>query len=149
MMKIIKNKFVSVALMAVFFLTSQNVLSFDVQGESFPANFNMTSWTAGNGESTITSEGVIEEEGYEKIYLTHHFTVSTDDGKSGEFTGQVRTISSDGELQSGSLQGSWARDGKIVTMYSFDTINNGVINHAQGTIDLVAGTLKFKVFPVN
>jgi hypothetical protein len=34
-------------------------------------------------------------------------------------------------------------------MYSFDTINNGVINHAQGTIDLVAGTLKFKVFPVN
>jgi hypothetical protein len=108
----------------------------------------MTSWTAGNGQSTITSEGVVEE-GYGKVYLTHHFTVSSDDGKSGEFTGQVRTISSEGELQSGSLQGSWAREGKIVTMYSFDTINNGVINHAQGTIDLVAGTLKFKVFPVN
>jgi hypothetical protein len=148
MIKIIKNKVVLGALTALFFLTSQNVLSFDVQGESFLANFNMTSWTAGNGQSTITSEGVVEE-GYGKVYLTHHFTVSSDDGKSGEFTGQVRTISSEGELQSGSLQGSWAREGKIVTMYSFDTINNGVINHAQGTIDLVAGTLKFKVFPVN
>ena len=147
-MKIIKNKVVLGALTALFFLTSQNVLSFDVQGESFPANFNMTSWTAGNGQSTITSEGVVEE-GYGKVYLTHHFTVSSDDGKSGEFTGQVRTISSEGELQSGSLQGSWAREGKIVTMYSFDTINNGVINHAQGTIDLVGGPLQVKVFPVN
>ena len=148
MIKIIKNKIALGALTSLFLFISQGVYSFDVQGESFPANFNMTSWTAGNGQSTITSEGVVEE-GYGKVYLTHHFTVSTDDGKSGEFTGQVRTISSEGELQSGSLQGSWARDGEIVTMYSFDTINNGVINHAQGTIDLVAGTLKFKVFPVN
>ena len=148
MIKIIKNKIALGALTSLFLFISQGVYSFDVQGDSFPANFNMTSWSVGNGQSTITSEGVVEE-GYVKVYLTHHFTVSADDGKSGEFTGQVRTISSEGELQSGSLQGSWARDGKIVTMYSFDTINNGVINHAQGTVDLVAGTLKFKVFPVN
>ena len=148
MIKIIKNKIALGALTSLFLFISQGVYSFDVQGDSFPANFNMTSWSVGNGQSTITSEGVVEE-GYGKVYLTHHFTVSADDGKSGEFTGQVRTISSEGELQSGSLQGSWARDGKIVTMYSFDTINNGVINHAQGTVDLVAGTLKCKVFPVN
>ena len=47
------------------------------------------------------------------------------------------------------LQGSWSRDGKIVSMYSFDTVNNGVINHAQGKVDLFEGTLKFEVFPVN
>ena len=68
---------------------------------------------------------------------------------SGEFTGQARTINQDGELQMASLQGSWSRKGKIVTMYSFDTLNNGVINHAQGTVDLMEGTLKFKVFQVN
>ena len=84
-----------------------------------------------------------------KVYLTHNFTVSTDDRNSGEFTGQARTINQDGELQYASLQGSWTRDGKILTMYSFDTINNGVINHAQGTVDLIAGTLKFEVFQVN
>ena len=148
MIKIIKNKIALGVLTSLFLSISQGVYSFDVQGDSFPANFNMTSWSVANGQSTITSEGVVEE-GYRKVYLTHHFTVSADDGMSGEFTGQVRTISSEGELQSGSLQGSWARNGKIVTMYSFDTINNGVINHAQGTVDLVAGTLKFKVFPVN
>ena len=48
-----------------------------------------------------------------------------------------------------SLQGSWSREGTIVTMYSFDTLNNGVINHAQGKVDLFAGTLKFEVFEVN
>lgn len=124
------------------------VTAFEVEGESFPANFNITSWTAGNGESTITSEGVVGE-GYGKVYLTHHFTVSGDDGMSGEFTGQARTINQDGELQYASLQGSWTREGKIVSMYSFDTVNNGVINHAQGKVDLFEGTLKFEVFPVN
>ena len=68
---------------------------------------------------------------------------------SGEFSGQARTISQDGEMQNASLQGSWVREGKIVTMYSFDSLNNGVINHAQGKVDLVAGTLKFEVYQVN
>ena len=68
---------------------------------------------------------------------------------SGEFSGQARTISQDGEMQYASLQGSWVREGKIVTMYSFDSLNNGVINHAQGKVDLVAGTLKFEVYQVN
>jgi GH43 family beta-xylosidase len=52
-------------------------------------------------------------------------------------------------MQYASLQGSWVREGKIVTMYSFDSLNNGVINHAQGKVDLVAGTLKFEVYQVN
>ena len=148
MLKIIKNKIVIGAFASLFVVMSQNAFAFDVSGESFPANFQMTSWTAGDGKSTITSEGVVGE-GYGKVYLTHNFTVGSDDGMSGEFTGQARTINKDGELQYASLQGSWIREGTIVTMYSFDTLNNGVINHAQGKVDLFAGTLKFEVFPVN
>ncbi len=148
MLKIIKNKIAIGAFASLFVVMSQNVFAFDVSGESFPANFQMTSWTAGDGKSTITSEGVVGE-GYGKVYLTHNFTVGSDDGMSGEFTGQARTINKDGELQYASLQGSWRREGTIVTMYSFDTLNNGVINHAQGKVDLFAGTLKFEVFPVN
>ena len=148
MLKIIKNKIAIGALTSLFAVMSLNVFSFEVSGESFPDNFKMTSWTAGEGKSTITSEGVVGE-GYGKVYLTHNFTVSGDDGMSGEFTGQARTINQDGELQYASLQGSWTRDGTIVTMYSFDTLNNGVINHAQGKVDLFAGTLKFEVFEVN
>ena len=105
MIKTIKNKMALGALTSLFLFISQGVYSFDVQGESFPANFNMTSWTAGNGQSTITSEGIVGE-GYGKVYLTHNFTVSTDDRNSGEFTGQARTINQDGELQYASLQGS-------------------------------------------
>lgn len=147
MFKKIMNKTI-LGITASIFMMAQGAFAFEVKGESFPANFNITSWTAGNGESTITSEGVVGE-GYGKVYLTHHFTVSSDDGMSGEFTGQARTINQDGELQYASLQGSWSRDGKIVSMYSFDTVNNGVINHAQGRVDLFEGTLKFEVFPVN
>ena len=91
MLKIIKNKIAIGALTSLFAVMSLNVFSFDVSGESFPANFKMTSWTAGEGKSTITSEGVVGE-GYGKVYLTHNFTVSGDDGMSGEFTGQARTI---------------------------------------------------------
>ena len=148
MLKITKNKTITGVFASLCLLITQSAFSFEVDGESFPANFNMTSWMAGNGESTITSEGIVGE-GYGKVYLTHHFTIGSEDGMSGEFTGQARTISQDGELQSASLQGSWSRDGKIVTMYSFDTLNNGVINHAQGVVDLFAGTLKFEVFQVN
>lgn len=148
MLNILKNKIVTGVIASLFIVMSQSAFTFDVSGESFPANFKMTSWTAGNGESTITSEGIVGE-GYGKVYLTHNFNVSGDDGMSGEFTGQARTINQDGELQMASLQGSWSREGKIVTMYSFDTLNNGVINHAQGTVDLMEGTLKFRVFQVN
>ena len=63
--------------------------------------------------------------------------------------GQARTVIHDGELQFASLQGVWSRDGKIVSIHSFDSLNNGVLNHAQGRVDLFEGTLSFKVFPVN
>ena len=74
MLKIIKNKIAIGALASLFAVMSFNVFSFDVSGESFPANFQMTSWTAGEGKSTITSEGVVGE-GYGKVYLTHNLSL--------------------------------------------------------------------------
>ena len=83
MIKILK-KFLISTLAFVSLVSSANLFSFDVSGESFPANFNMTSWIAGENGSTITSEGTVGE-GYGKVYLTHNFTVGSDDGMSGEF----------------------------------------------------------------
>jgi hypothetical protein len=148
MIKQIQKRITFVVLTALFSLTSYGVLAYEVNGESFPANFNITSWTAEDGKSTITSEGVVGE-GYGKVYLTHTFNVNSDDGMSGDFVGQARTVNQDGELQYASLQGVWSRDGKIVSIHSFDSLNNGVLNHAQGRVDLFEGTLNFKVFPVN
>ena len=148
MIKQIQKSITFVVLTALFSLTSYSVLAYEVNGESFPANFNITSWTAEDGKSTITSEGVVGE-GYGKVYLTHTFNVNSDDGMSGDMVGQARTINQDGELQFASLQGVWSRDGKIVSIHSFDSLNNGVLNLAQGRVDLFEGTLSFKVFPVN
>ena len=148
MIKQIQKSITFVVLTALFSLTSYSVLAYEVNGESFPANFNITSWTAEDGKSTITSEGVVGE-GYGKVYLTHTFNVNSDDGMSGDMVGQARTINQDGELQFASLQGVWSRDGKIVSIHSFDSLNNGVLNLAQGKVDLFEGTLSFKVFPVN
>ena len=148
MIKQIHKRILLVILAALFSLTSQSVITYEVSGESFPANFKITSWTAEDGKSTITSEGVVGE-GYGKVYLTHTFNVNSDDGMSGDMVGQARTVNQDGELQVASLQGVWSRDGKIVSIHSFDSLNNGVLNLAQGRVDLFEGTLSFKVFPVN
>ena len=148
MIKQIQKSVGFIVLTSLFSFASYGVVAYEVSGESFPASFNMTSWTAEDGKSTMTSEGVVGE-GYGKDYLTHTFNVNSDDGRSGDFVGQARTINQDGELQFASLQGVWSRDGKIVSIHSFDSLNNGVLNHAQGRVDLFEGTLNFKVFPVN
>ena len=97
MMKQIHKRIVLVVLAALISLTSQGVIAYEVSGESFPANFKITSWTAEDGKSTITSEGVVGE-GYGKVYLTHTFNVNSDDGMSGDMVGQARTVNQDGEL---------------------------------------------------
>ena len=65
MIKIIKNALIGI-FASVSILSSANLFSFDVSGESFPANFEMTSWIAKEGGSTITSEGNVGE-GYGKV----------------------------------------------------------------------------------
>ena len=129
-------------------ITSGSIASFEVEGESFEANFNISSWTSYDGKSVITSEGLVGE-GYGKVYLTHTFKVNSSDGMSGDFIGQARTIEKGGEMRFASLQGIWKREGTIVTMYTLDSVSNGVMNYAKGSVDLYAGTLKFAVYPIH
>ena len=44
------------------------------------------------------------------------------------------------------LQGIWKREGKIVSMYTLDTFSDAGMIYAEGKVDLVEGTLKFKAF---
>ena len=125
-----------------------SIFGFQVNGESFDANFKISSWTATKEGSVITSEGIVGE-GYGKVYLTHAFRSNDSEGLSGDFLGQARTINKDGEMRFASLQGIWKRDGTIVTMFTLDSVTNGVMNYAKGKVDLFAGTLNFEVFPVD
>ena len=47
-------------------------------------------------------------------------------------------------MVSATLQGIWKREGKIVNMYTLDTFSDGGMIYAEGKVDLVEGTLKFK-----
>ena len=146
-MSILKNLKLSIILGIVLFGVS-SIFGFKVEGESFEANFKISSWTASKDGSVITSEGIVGE-GYGKVYLTHTFSSNNAEGSSGDFAGQARTINKDGEMRFASLQGVWKREGTIVKMYSLDGVTNGVMNYVQGQVDLFAGTLSFDVFPID
>ena len=125
-----------------------SVFGFQVSGESFDANFKISSWTATKSGSVITSEGIVGE-GYGKVYLTHTFSSNNPEGSSGDFVGQARTINKDGEMRFASLQGIWERDGTIVTMYTLDGVTNGVMNYAKGKVDLFAVSYTHLTLPTN
>ena len=146
-MSIFKNLKLSIILGIILFGVS-SIFGFKVEGESFEANFKISSWTASKDGSVITSEGIVGE-GYGKVYLTHTFSSNDAEGSSGDFSGQARTINKDGEMRFASLQGVWKREGTIVKMYSLDGVTNGVMNYVQGQVDLFAGTLSFDVFPID
>jgi hypothetical protein len=121
--------------------------AFEVSGESFPADFEMTSWSSTSDNSSMTAEGVIEE-GYGKVYLTYEFKSNSDDRSKGNFNGNLRSINNDGVMVAATLQGIWKREGKIVTMHTLDGFSNGDMIYAKGLVDLVKGTLNFTAFPI-
>ena len=63
-----KVTFFSVLMLTV----GTSIHAFEPTGDSFKAEFKITSWTASNTDSTITSEGIVGE-GFGKVYLTHNF----------------------------------------------------------------------------
>ena len=70
-MKIKLMKRIGLLALTTFLLTNVSALfALDVQGDSFDAEFKITSWSATNTDSTITSEGIVGE-GFGKVYLTH------------------------------------------------------------------------------
>ena len=139
------KKIVAAGIAYSLLMISQNITAFEVTGESFDAEFQINSWTATNNDSTITSEGVVGE-GFGKVYLTHNFRSRFGDNTQGDFDGQVRSINNDGVMVMATLQGIWKREGKIVSMYTLDTFSDAGMIYAEGKVDLVEGTLKFKAF---
>ena len=121
--------------------------AFEVSGESFPADFKMTSWSSTSDSSSLTAEGIVGE-GYGKVYLSYEFKSNSTDRNKGNFNGSLRSINNDGVMVAASLQGIWKRDGKIVTMYTLDSFSNGDMIYAKGLLDLVESTIKFTAFPI-
>ena len=121
--------------------------AFEVSGESFPADFEMTSWSSTSDSSSMTAEGVVGE-GYGKVYLSYEFKSNSNNRNKGNFSGSLRSINNDGDMVAASLQGIWKRDGKIVTMYTLDSFSNGDMIYAEGLVDLVESTMKFNAFPI-
>ena len=63
MTNILKNIAISFAMLVSTLATPLH--AFEVSGESFPAEFTLTSWTSNNG-SSMTAEGIVGE-GYGKV----------------------------------------------------------------------------------
>lgn len=121
--------------------------AFEVSGESFSADFEMTSWSSTSDSSSLTAEGIVGQ-GYGKVYLSYEFESNSTDRNKGNFNGSLRSINNDGVMVAASLQGIWKRDGKIVTMYTLDSFSNGDMIYAKGLLDLVESTIKFTAFPI-
>ena len=145
MTKILKNIAISFAMLVSALATPLH--AFEVSGESFPAEFNITSWTSDINGIALTAEGDVGE-GYGKVYLSYEFVSSSAEKNQGDFSGDIRTINNDGVMIAGSLQGIWKRDGKMVTMYTLDQFSNGDMIYAKGNVDLVKGTMSFTAFPI-
>jgi hypothetical protein len=128
-------------------VTMNTCFAFEVSGESFPADFKMTSWSSTSDSSSLTAEGIVGE-GYGKVYLSYEFKSNSTDRNKGNFNGSLRSINNDGVMVAASLQGIWKRDGKIVTMYTLDSFSNGDMIYAKGLLDLVESTIKFTAFPI-
>ena len=134
------------AAMTMLVLTNSSY-AFEVSGESFPADFEMTSWSSTSDSSRMTAEGIVGE-GYGKVYLTYEFKSNSTARNKGNFNGSLRSINNDGVMVAATLQGIWKRDGKIVTMYTLDGFSNGDMIYAKGLVDLVKSTLSFTAFPI-
>ena len=146
MRKIMSKAVTALIATCLMFVTLQGH-TFEATGESFPANFKMTSWTSTTTGSSLTAEGVVGE-GYGKVYLSYDFMSNSADRNKGNFTGNLRSINQDGEMVAATLQGIWKREGKLVKMYTLDGFSNGDMIYAEGLIDLIAGTLSFTAFPI-
>jgi hypothetical protein len=142
----LKNFLKLSAAIAMLVITNTSY-AFEVSGASFPADFEMTSWSSTSDSSSLTAEGIVGE-GYGKVYLSYEFKSNSTDRNKGNFNGSLRSINNDGVMVAASLQGIWKRDGKIVTMYTLDSFSNGDMIFAKGLVDLVKSTMKFTAFPI-
>jgi hypothetical protein len=131
---------------AMMILVSSGAMAFSVSGDSFDANFKITSVNPGNGGTVITGEGIAGG-GFGKVYYSHHLQTANGVSNEGHFDGHARTINQDGVMVAATLQGTWVREGTKIYIHSLDSFKDG-INFAKGTYDLMAGTFTVEVWPV-
>ena len=117
---------------------------FEVSGDSFSAEFNVTSVTSDKSGSVLTADGDID--GYGRVFLTYYFEGVHGLTDLGHFTGQIRSVTADGVLY-GTLNGVYRMKSGKMHIHTFDTHSNGDIVMAIGAIDLVAGKGTFTVYP--
>ena len=123
---------------------SHSSSAFEVSGDSFLAEFDVTSVTSDESGSVLTAEGDID--GYGRVFLTYYFEGVHGLTDLGHFTGQIRSVTSDGVMY-GTLNGVYRMKSGKMHIHTFDTHSNGDIVMAIGSIDLVAGKGSFTVYP--
>ena len=109
----------------------------------FEGNFTIDSMHTKDGSAyELSASG--DAGPYGRVYLSYVMTnMQAVDGR-GEFTGHAWTQSGE-DVVTATLQGISVKEGAVYKLYSFDLVSNGVMNLAIGTVDMVAGTMSFKV----
>ncbi len=118
--------------------------AFEVTGESFPAEFEVTSVTSTATGSVRTAEGDIAD--YGRVFLTYNLEGVHGLSDLGHFSGQIRAVTRQGVMYS-TLNGVHRlKEGKM-HIHTFDTHSKGDIVMAIGTIDIIEGQASFTVYP--
>ena len=116
----------------------------EINGETlFEAKFNIDSMHTKDGQTyELSASG--DAGPYGRVYLSYVMTNLQSVDDHGEFTGYAWTQSRE-DIFTATLQGISKKEGALYKMYTLDLVNNGVMNFAIGTVDMVAGTMTFEV----
>ncbi|RPG48497.1 MAG: hypothetical protein CBC94_000485 [Gammaproteobacteria bacterium TMED134] len=113
------------------------------EGTLIEANFNIDSLHTKDGQTyELSASG--DGGPYGRVYLSYVMTNLQSVDGYGEFTGYAWAQSGE-DVVTATLQGISKKEGALYKMYTLDLVNNGVMNFAIGTVDMVAGTMTFKV----
>ena len=112
-------------------------------GTLFEARFDIDSMHTKDGQTyELSASG--DAGAYGRAYLSYVMTNLQSVDGYGEFTGHAWTQSGE-EVFTATLQGITKKEGNVYKMYTLDLVNNGVMNFAIGTVDMVEGTMTFQV----
>ena len=100
--------------------------------------FQITSVNVGDDTSTLDMEADLDK--YGKTYISLTLKVGANDGNTGSYSGNARTITEAGELIRASLQGIWKREGALMHLKGLDNASNGDLNFGESTLDLIKKT---------
>ena len=140
------KKIILLAASLYILIGAAGAFAFDVSGDSFLAEFEVTSMQSTESGSILTTEGDID--GYGRVYLTYNLKAVHGLTDLGQFSGQIRAVTKDG-VMFGTLNGVYRMKEGNLHIHTFDTHSNGDIVMAIGTIDAIEGKGTFTVYPVD